>query len=153
MDQSLDPRPLAGCHACLSRRQFLAQSAVVTAAAAFAAACGNGQIGPTGVKQSNNGGPVTITVADFPALATTGTLVAVGNFIAVKRTGTASFAAYSMICTHQGCLTELQSNAFFCPCHGSEFDGSGRVVRGPASRALPQYATSYDPATDTLTIG
>jgi cytochrome b6-f complex iron-sulfur subunit len=144
------------CRDCLSRRQFLTRSALVAAAAAIAAGCGNGQIGPDSFTapsggSSSNGN--TIKVGDFPQLATVGTLVKVNSFQAVKRTGTDTFAAYSMVCTHQGCLTQLSSNMFFCPCHGAEFNSSGQVIRGPASRSLGQYATSYDPATDLLTIG
>ena len=144
-----------GCEDCVNRRQFLARSALAAAAAALTVGCGNGQIGPSTVT-SPGGQPAngnTITVGDFPQLANVGTLVKINNFQAVKRTGAATFAAYSMVCTHQGCLTQLSSNVFFCPCHGAEFDASGRVIRGPASRALAQYTTAYDPATDTLTIG
>lgn len=150
------------CEDCLSRRQFLAKSAVAAAVAAGVggmAGCGNGQIGPTAVSppsgSSSGGGNngTQIKVSSFPALANVGTLVKVDSYQAVKRTGAASFVAFSMICTHQGCLTELTNNMFFCPCHGAEFDSSGRVIRGPASRSLGQYATSYDATTDTLTIG
>jgi Rieske Fe-S protein len=57
-----------------------------------------------------------------------------------------------MICTHEGCSTAIQSNTFVCPCHGSQFDSSGRVTQSPANRNLPTYTVVYDPATDTLTI-
>jgi ubiquinol-cytochrome c reductase iron-sulfur subunit len=51
--------------------------------------------------------------------------------------------AYSKICTHVGCpiaLNEQQTHHLLCPCHQSTFDlaDSGRVVFGPAARALPQ---------------
>ncbi|NYG58050.1 ubiquinol-cytochrome c reductase iron-sulfur subunit [Nocardioides daedukensis] len=51
--------------------------------------------------------------------------------------------AYSKICTHVGCpiaLNERQTHHLLCPCHQSTFDlaDSGRVVFGPAARALPQ---------------
>ncbi|MBO0812621.1 MAG: Rieske (2Fe-2S) protein [Microlunatus sp.] len=51
--------------------------------------------------------------------------------------------AYSKICTHVGCpisLWEQQTHHLLCPCHQSTFDlaDSGRVVFGPAARALPQ---------------
>ncbi len=130
------------CAGCLSRRQFLA----VTAGGAAAAFAGcSDPSGPTP-------GRISIVVADFPALANTGVLVKVGSAHAVKRTGTASFIAYSMYCTHAGCLTSLNSQQFSCPCHGSSFDDSGAVITGPATKALPQLPTSYDAGTDTLTI-
>lgn len=129
-----------GCEDCLSRRQFLAKSAVAAAAVALAAGCGNGQIGPTAYQppstgSSSNGN--TIKVGDFPSLATVGTLVKVNSFQAVKRTGAATFAAYSMVCTHQGCLTQLSSNMFFCPvtARSSILRGRSFAVRRRARSA------------------
>lgn len=148
-----------GCEDCVSRREFLAKSALVAAAAAVAVGCGNGQIGPTAVTIPNGNGSSGgntapgFKVGNYAGLATVGRLVQVDSYRAVKRTGATTFAAYSMICTHQGCLTVLQSNAFYCPCHGASFNNSGQVTRGPANQPLTQYSTSYDPTTDLLTIG
>ena len=50
------------------------------------------------------------------------------------------FAAVSSICTHRGCTVDLGGPGFACPCHGSQYDREGRVVKGPASRALTRYA-------------
>lgn len=44
------------------------------------------------------------------------------------------------ICTHLGCIPiahEGEYDGFFCPCHGSQYDSSGRVRRGPAPLNLP----------------
>ena len=48
------------------------------------------------------------------------------------------------VCTHLGCLP--LSNAgdwggWFCPCHGSHYDTSGRIMKGPAPLNLevPQW--------------
>ena len=43
-------------------------------------------------------------------------------------------------CTHLGCRPALDPTArlLVCPCHGSRFDLQGRVVKGPAERALPR---------------
>jgi menaquinol-cytochrome c reductase iron-sulfur subunit len=45
---------------------------------------------------------------------------------------------FSPMCTHLGCGYHWDSTAqqFKCPCHGSVFDVSGRVVAGPAPRPL-----------------
>ena len=49
------------------------------------------------------------------------------------------FAAVSSICTHRGCTVDLGGPGLACPCHGSQYDREGQVVRGPASRALGRY--------------
>lgn len=44
------------------------------------------------------------------------------------------------ICTHLGCVPiahEGSYNGFFCPCHGSVYDTSGRIRQGPAPANLP----------------
>ncbi|MBN9247038.1 MAG: ubiquinol-cytochrome c reductase iron-sulfur subunit [Hyphomicrobium sp.] len=58
------------------------------------------------------------------------------------------------ICTHLGCIPKGQSmgddrgeyGGWFCPCHGSTYDTSGRIRKGPAPRNLevPPYAFATD---------
>ena len=48
------------------------------------------------------------------------------------------------ICTHLGCIPIGDSgefNGWFCPCHGSQYDTSGRIRKGPAPKNLevPPY--------------
>lgn len=53
------------------------------------------------------------------------------------------------VCTHLGCIplgqrpTEPRGdwNGWFCPCHGSHYDTSGRIRKGPAPKNLivPKY--------------
>lgn len=53
------------------------------------------------------------------------------------------------ICTHLGCIPKGQSlgdargeyGGWFCPCHGSHYDTSGRIRKGPAPKNLevPPY--------------
>jgi len=43
-------------------------------------------------------------------------------------------------CTHLGCVplgNEGPYHGWFCPCHGSVFDTSGRIRQGPAPTNLP----------------
>ncbi|AKG22211.1 cytochrome b6-f complex iron-sulfur subunit [Calothrix sp. 336/3] len=42
------------------------------------------------------------------------------------------------VCTHLGCVVPWNAaeNKFKCPCHGSQYDATGKVVRGPAPRSL-----------------
>ena len=48
-----------------------------------------------------------------------------------------SFAINS-VCTHLGCVVpwNASENKFICPCHGSQYDANGKVVRGPAPLSL-----------------
>jgi ubiquinol-cytochrome c reductase iron-sulfur subunit len=44
------------------------------------------------------------------------------------------------ICTHLGCIPIAHQGDYggwFCPCHGSQYDTSGRIRRGPAPTNLP----------------
>ena len=48
------------------------------------------------------------------------------------------------VCTHLGCVPiagKGDFNCWFCPCHGSHYDTSGRIRKGPAPTNLevPQY--------------
>ena len=45
--------------------------------------------------------------------------------------------AISLECTHLGCTVTHTEAGFQCPCHGSKYAADGRVIRGPAPRALP----------------
>lgn len=47
--------------------------------------------------------------------------------------------AISTICTHLGCVVQRNESGFQCPCHGSRFDRDGKVLKGPAPRALDWY--------------
>jgi cytochrome b6-f complex iron-sulfur subunit len=59
--------------------------------------------------------------------------------------GADGFFAVSSVCTHLGCNVKHLGSGFECPCHGSKFDESGRVVQGPAPRPLAWYAVSLSP--------
>ena len=48
------------------------------------------------------------------------------------------------VCTHLGCVPIANAgdyNGWFCPCHGSHYDASGRIRKGPAPENLeiPEY--------------
>ncbi len=53
--------------------------------------------------------------------------------------------AIDAVCTHLGCLVEpADGGGFFCPCHGSHFDGEGRAKTGPATQPLRHLALWWD---------
>jgi ubiquinol-cytochrome c reductase iron-sulfur subunit len=59
------------------------------------------------------------------------------------------------VCTHLGCVPLANAgdyHGFFCPCHGTHYDTSGRVRRGPAPYNLevPSYTFLED---DKVLVG
>jgi cytochrome b6-f complex iron-sulfur subunit len=57
------------------------------------------------------------------------------------------FYALSAVCTHLGCIVEWKETGIpghpegviACPCHGSVFNKTGDVIRGPAPRSLDRF--------------
>jgi len=59
------------------------------------------------------------------------------------------------VCTHLGCVPIANQGDFggyYCPCHGSHYDASGRIRKGPAPLNLevPEYTFTDD---TTLLVG
>ena len=64
--------------------------------------------------------------------------------------GKAQWQVLIGICTHLGCIPlahQGEYDGYFCPCHGSQYDSSGRIRRGPAPSNLP--LPPYEFLTDT----
>jgi len=151
-----------------TRRQFCRQCSAGLAAlsgVAILQACGGG--GPTSssggsfggsslplVNGASAGGGIQVTIDASSPLASAGSMALVqssAGSVLVARTGADTFTALSATCTHQGCaITGESGSSYVCPCHGSRFDTSGRVLNGPASRPLQQFNTQF--ANGVLTI-
>ena len=59
------------------------------------------------------------------------------------------------VCTHLGCVPIANAGDFggyYCPCHGSHYDASGRIRKGPApwNLEVPPYEFSDE---STLVVG
>jgi cytochrome b6-f complex iron-sulfur subunit len=135
----------------IGRRTFLAQSAVLAAAAALAA-CGAG----ASVTAPTLNGSTSIKVSDYPALANVGGVAMVnvsGSPFAIVRTDASTYLALSRICPHQGSVVNFTGNGFLCPNHGAQFTEIGTWVGGQRTSNLRSYPTTFDSTTGTLTIG
>lgn len=53
-----------------------------------------------------------------------------------------NYSAISMKCTHKGCQLKPVGKMLVCPCHGSEFSNTGKVLTPPAEIDLKQYAVN-----------
>jgi len=136
----------------IARREFVASAAAALAALALAACGSSGDF-------LTSPGTVTSTsikVSDFPALANVGgvaTTSVSGIPLAIVRTSSSSFSAFSRICPHQGTTIDVQSNGFQCPRHGATFNLSGQWIGGQRTSNLVAYPVGYDATSGTLTIG
>jgi cytochrome b6-f complex iron-sulfur subunit len=133
-------------------------------ATALLEACGGG--GPTSasgginaptlprVSGTSAGGGIQVAIDASSPLVAPGSAALVtspAGTLLVARTAGDTFSALTATCTHQGCtITEFQGSTYVCPCHGSQFDTSGKVLSGPASRSLQQFHTQF--ANGVLTI-
>jgi ubiquinol-cytochrome c reductase iron-sulfur subunit len=60
------------------------------------------------------------------------------------------------VCTHLGCVPIGEAGDYggwFCPCHGSHYDISGRARKGPAPLNLEVPAHEFNEADNKLVIG
>lgn len=80
------------------------------------------------------------------------------TYMVVEEDGSLADYGVNAVCTHLGCVVpwNKSENKFMCPCHGSQYDATGKVVRGPAPLSLALvHATvaddklSFTPWTET----
>jgi nucleotide-binding universal stress UspA family protein/nitrite reductase/ring-hydroxylating ferredoxin subunit len=67
-----------------------------------------------------------------------------GQRLAVYRDEAGALRAISPKCTHMGCTVDWNDGekTWDCPCHGSRYGVDGKVIRGPAERALSPVSIS-----------
>jgi Rieske Fe-S protein len=127
----------------VGRRQFFAVCAVGACALAMSSTgCASLATRPVGAVN----GVARLALADYPELMRPFGAIKVlpmgeRDPLYVLAHGLDRFVALSPICTHRGCTVDAQGEHLVCPCHGSTYDRSGAVLRGPAERPLRRYAT------------
>jgi Rieske Fe-S protein len=151
VDNSKQDRKAGG----VSRREFLKAVAVSGGAAvggSLLAGCGS----PSG---GNPSGSLTLdlTKPENQALATVGGTLALGatsldgQGILLFRSSESVVLAFSRKCTHSGCaIGEFADGISTCPCHGSQYDTGGNVVRGPSQNMLRKYPATLSGSTVTI---
>jgi cytochrome b6-f complex iron-sulfur subunit len=65
-----------------------------------------------------------------------------GAKLIVTQPSKGQFKAMSAICTHMGCTVAPKNGTLDCPCHGSVYDLTGAVKKGPAPTSLPSVQVS-----------
>jgi len=66
------------------------------------------------------------------------------TYLIVEGKGAIGEYGLNAVCTHLGCVVPWNAaeNKFKCPCHGSQYDNTGKVVRGPAPLSLALVHTA-----------
>ena len=145
-----------------TRREFCTQACQAASLAAVAGVLGlvsqgcggsSNPSSPSGVQAlpvinaTPANGSVALTIDAASPLAAVGSAALVqmpSGFLLVAHTAQDAFTALNGICTHQACtITGFAGQTYVCPCHGSQYDASGRVLSGPAPRALAQHQTQF----------
>lgn len=132
-------------------RRTVLLTGVLGAGAAALTACAGAQQGPA------QQGPNTPAPPKPPANTRLTSLAGVPVGGAVSATGPGGqpavvsqpkqgeVAAFSAVCTHQGCTVKPDGSKLRCPCHGSVFESAtGAVVNGPAPRPLDRIAVRVE---------
>lgn len=89
---------------------------------------------------SLEGGRLVVSLADFGAGPFA--LVDAPNLpmpIYLYRHENGSFTAVLTRCMHRGCQVEPTAGHLVCPCHGSEYDNAGAILKGPTQFPLIRF--------------
>ena len=142
-----DPTPKPSAFA--GRRQFI-QLGLMTVGAAWLGTWLQTRLFPVS-NAIEEAKPVSFPLAELP-VGGTKAITYGGVSVLVLRTPE-SLRAFSLVCTHLGCLVEWQKDKkeFYCPCHDGRFDEFGDVLAGPPPIPLEQYPVSVDG--DIVTVG
>jgi nitrite reductase/ring-hydroxylating ferredoxin subunit len=122
----------------MNRREFLAFSAAAAAACAACAGCPHSALALAKDDQK----PIDVgLLSELPGQAVLDKWSAEGFFL-VRRDQ--KLYALSSRCTHKRVRLTLKGAQLKCSKHGSVFETTGELTKGPAKTPLPRYAISTD---------
>jgi cytochrome b6-f complex iron-sulfur subunit len=132
-----------------ARRRFI-QVGLATLGAAWAGTLLQSRLFPaqSAVQEAQ---PVSFPVADLPVGGTH--QVTYGGVPTLVLRTPESVKAFSLVCTHLGCMVQWQvaQMEFYCPCHDGRFDQFGEVVSGPPPVPLEEFPVRIE--ADMVIVG
>ena len=140
--QTEKPQPSVRPSVYLNRRQFI-QLGIASLGAAWAGTFVQSQLFPS-ESSAGTAQPVSFPLSELP-VGGSKAIIYGGVQALVVRTAE-SIKAFSLVCTHLGCLVQWQPSEleFYCPCHDGRFDQFGEVVAGPPPVPLEQYPVQVE---------
>jgi cytochrome b6-f complex iron-sulfur subunit len=130
----------------MNRREFvhslpvLPSGLLLGASALLLGACG----GMPYLAPGGSGSRLVVRAAQVPESGVLLQRPGMEHPVFVRGTGQGAYVALLVRCTHRGCQPDPVGDRFVCPCHGSEFDLEGAVLRGPAERSLARYRVALE---------
>lgn len=139
----------------MTRKEFLEQTASMAVMGLGASTLAGMLTSCTSVRYvsgTESASAVSVPLAEFAETA----------FVVVRKGGKLSapvycckhadgtFSALVMKCTHKGCEVRPAGDLLICPCHGSEFSNTGKVLSPPALENLQAFRTSTDATSVTI---
>ncbi len=113
----------------------LATSTAATTSTSTSTASGGGAA-------ASSSGTTVATLANLPVGSAVNFTAPDGSPAVAVRTAQNTVAAFSAICTHQGCTVQYDPSAkvLICPCHGAAYDPANhaQVLQGPAPAPLQE---------------
>jgi cytochrome b6-f complex iron-sulfur subunit len=92
---------------------------------------------------------VTVNVEDYEELKQDGGFIVIKELtlgdttdnLIIVRLSEKEYLVLSSVCRHKKCNVKYKDERkqFVCPCHGSTYDLTGKVVKGPSTGDIPQY--------------
>jgi cytochrome b6-f complex iron-sulfur subunit len=124
-----------------SRRHFI-QLGLTAIGAAWAGTFVQSKLFPQASAQEAK--PVELAISELPV----GGLkyITYGGVPSIVIRTAESIKAYSLVCTHLGCIVQWQEDKkeFYCACHDGRFDQFGEVIAGPPPVPLEEFPVNVD---------
>ena len=131
-----------------SRRQFI-QLGIAAVGAAWAGTLAQAKLFPQASAQEAQ--PIEFSLADLPVGGVK--YITYGGVPAIVTRSAESIRAFSLVCTHLGCILEWRNGEkeFFCACHDGKFDQFGDVIAGPPPVPMEQFPVTVQD--ETVIVG
>lgn len=134
----------------ISRRTFLSSTLTVSSGLALTGVVSLDSLRANSkIEIQQTGNTLILPIEDYEELKEIGGFkvikeVAIGEItdsIIIVRKSEAEYLVYSSVCRHKKCNVKYKKDRdlFVCPCHGSTYDMSGKVIKGPSQGDIPKY--------------